>query len=105
MNLAGVPSDMLRPENFKSFRDPILRDSYDCRKNVEKNVKCKKATKMAALSNWWIKLILNGEHKLVGVRVLDRIFLDDTVKVLARFPNIFSDGFAKNIRNVFPGNF
>ncbi len=59
---------------------------------------------MAALSNWWIKLILNGEYKLVGVQVLDRFFLDETVKILARFPNIFSDGFAENIRNVFSGN-
>ena len=105
VNLTGVPLDMLLPDNFKSFRNRILRDSYGFQKNVEKNVNCKKATKMAALSHWWIKLVLNAENKLVGVQVLDRIFLDDTVKVLARFPNISSDKFAKNIRNVFPGNF
>ncbi len=60
---------------------------------------------MAAISHYLIKLSLDGEHILVGVQVLDRFFLDETVKILARFPNIFSDGFAKNIRNVFPGNF
>ena len=60
---------------------------------------------MAALSHWLIKLVLNGEYKLVGVQVLDRFFLDETIKILTRFPYIFSDGFAKNIRNVFPGNF
>ena len=31
---------------------------------------------MAALSLCCIKLALNGEHKFVGVEVLDRFFLD-----------------------------
>jgi len=35
MNLTAVSADMLLPENFKSFRDPILKNYYDCRKNVE----------------------------------------------------------------------